>query len=89
MKRYGDDGLYSGVSNQWCRRRDSNSRPRDYETLALPLSYTGKKQRPMLRMLSNHCQAGKDNLEASNRLGPNVIEQMGLRCQVLVVLQYR
>ena len=25
----------------WCRRWDSNPRPRDYETLALPLSYTG------------------------------------------------
>jgi hypothetical protein len=25
----------------WCRRRESNSRPRDYETLALPLSYAG------------------------------------------------
>ncbi len=29
----------------WCRRWDSNPRPRDYETLALPLSYTGTKQR--------------------------------------------
>jgi hypothetical protein len=27
--------------NEWCRRWDSNPRPRDYETLALPLSYTG------------------------------------------------
>jgi hypothetical protein len=27
----------------WCRRWDSNPRPRDYETLALPLSYTGKQ----------------------------------------------
>src|SRR5271157_2633256 len=26
---------------EWCRRWDSNPRPRDYETLALPLSYTG------------------------------------------------
>src|SRR5580700_3934752 len=25
----------------WCRRRESNPRPRDYETLALPLSYAG------------------------------------------------
>ena len=32
------------LSNEWCRRRDSNSRPRDYETLALPLSYTGKNK---------------------------------------------
>jgi hypothetical protein len=28
---------------EWCRRWDSNPRPRDYETLALPLSYTGKQ----------------------------------------------
>jgi hypothetical protein len=28
----------------WCRRWDSNPRPRDYETLALPLSYTGTIQ---------------------------------------------
>jgi hypothetical protein len=25
----------------WCRRRESNPRPRDYETLALPLSHAG------------------------------------------------
>src|SRR5580692_6410912 len=30
----------------WCRRRESNPRPRDYETLALPLSYAGKKTIP-------------------------------------------
>ena len=27
----------------WCRRRESNPRPRDYETLALPLSYAGTR----------------------------------------------
>ncbi len=27
----------------WCRRGESNPRPRDYETLALPLSYAGLK----------------------------------------------
>ena len=27
---------------EWCRRGESNPRPRDYETLALPLSYAGK-----------------------------------------------
>src|SRR5580700_2243681 len=30
-----------GNGNKWCRRRESNPRPRDYETLALPLSYAG------------------------------------------------
>jgi hypothetical protein len=29
----------------WCRRWDWNPRPRDYETLALPLSYTGTGKR--------------------------------------------
>ena len=28
----------------WCRRGESNPRPRDYETLALPLSYAGPKK---------------------------------------------
>src|ERR1700680_4910564 len=28
----------------WCRRGESNPRPRDYETLALPLSYAGTGQ---------------------------------------------
>src|SRR5260370_31177729 len=32
--------------NKWCRRRESNPRPRDYETLALPLSYAGTKTIP-------------------------------------------
>ena len=38
--------LYRGSpSNDWCRRWDLNPRPRDYETLALPLSYTGTIQK--------------------------------------------
>ena len=28
-------------TKEWCRRGESNPRPRDYETLALPLSYAG------------------------------------------------
>ena len=35
---------------EWCRRRESNPRPRDYETLALPLSYAGMEQFFMLRI---------------------------------------
>jgi hypothetical protein len=42
----------------WCRRRESNPRPRDYETLALPLSYAGAKQSSMLRSRSRKCQGG-------------------------------
>src|SRR4029077_5850245 len=35
-------GKEFGISRKvWCRRRESNPRPRDYETLALPLSYAG------------------------------------------------
>ncbi len=32
------------ITEDWCRRGESNPRPRDYETLALPLSYAGMKQ---------------------------------------------
>lgn len=36
--------IFGGCPNSvWCRRGESNPRPRDYETLALPLSYAGKK----------------------------------------------
>jgi hypothetical protein len=31
------------TEDHWCRRGESNPRPRDYETLALPLSYAGQK----------------------------------------------
>jgi hypothetical protein len=30
------------IKQKWCRRWDSNPRPKDYETFALPLSYTGQ-----------------------------------------------
>ena len=40
----------------WCRRGESNPRPRDYETLALPLSYAGMKQFFMLRTRPRTCQ---------------------------------
>jgi hypothetical protein len=41
--------LMAIYAQKWCRRRESNPRPRDYETLALPLSYAGTKQLIMLR----------------------------------------
>jgi hypothetical protein len=41
---------------QWCRRGESNPRPRDYETLALPLSYAGVTQSFMLRTNRQKCQ---------------------------------
>src|SRR3981189_2488857 len=40
----------------WCRRGESNPRPRDYETLALPLSYAGVTQFFMLRIRLRTCQ---------------------------------
>ena len=40
----------------WCRRGESNPRPRDYETLALPLSYAGLMQFFMLRIRRRMCQ---------------------------------
>src|SRR5882724_4785454 len=41
---------------KWCRRGESNPRPRDYETLALPLSYAGVEQFFMLRIRLRMCQ---------------------------------
>jgi hypothetical protein len=41
---------------KWCRRAESNRRPRDYETLALPLSYTGTKRVDVKRAILG-CQA--------------------------------
>ena len=43
-------------AEKWCRRGESNPRPRDYETLALPLSYAGLRQPFMLRILLQRCQ---------------------------------
>jgi hypothetical protein len=42
---------------EWCRRGESNPRPRDYETLALPLSYAGTGQFSIVRMKQQRCQA--------------------------------
>ena len=43
-------------TQRWCRRGESNPRPRDYETLALPLSYAGRTQSFMLRIRLRMCQ---------------------------------
>ena len=57
---------------KWCRRRESNPRPRDYETLALPLSYAGLKQFFMLRIRVRKCQGvvSGAHSKASDRGGP-------------------
>ena len=44
------------LPGDWCRRGESNPRPRDYETLALPLSYAGVRQLFMLRTRLRMCQ---------------------------------
>src|SRR6516225_8798998 len=46
-------------SLSWCRRRESNPRPRDYETLALPLSYAGTRQFSIVRSIRGECQAAE------------------------------
>ena len=54
--------IRTGDGQRWCRRGESNPRPRDYETLALPLSYAGMKQFTMLRTPARECQgAGPQN----------------------------
>src|SRR5438034_4044576 len=47
---------------EWCRRGESNPRPRDYETLALPLSYAGLEQPLMLRIRLQRCQGALNNI---------------------------
>ena len=48
---------YQNTREIWCRRRESNPRPRDYETLALPLSYAGTRQFSIVRSIRGECQA--------------------------------
>src|ERR1700758_5478961 len=45
------------LRDHWCRRGESNPRPRDYETLALPLSYAGGRQPLILRRAFQFRQA--------------------------------
>ena len=52
----GKDLPWNRTGKTWCRRGESNPRPRDYETLALPLSYAGIAEFFMLRILSWRCQ---------------------------------
>ena len=58
--------------NQWCRRGESNPRPRDYETLALPLSYAGEVQLFMLRRKGQKCQGAGGEPEARALCGLQV-----------------
>src|SRR5262249_21143669 len=59
------------MGREWCRRGESNPRPRDYETLALPLSYAGTEvehscyegglKRVKVRRLTAHSRALHDS----------------------------
>src|SRR5437899_7208931 len=49
-------------AESWCRRSESNTRPMNYETLALPLSYAGVKQPLMLRIRLQRCQGALNNI---------------------------
>src|ERR1700720_733593 len=49
-------GELETIIGHWCRRGESNPRPRDYETLALPLSYAGTGGLAMLKASSAKCQ---------------------------------
>ena len=61
------------IKNKWCRRWDSNPRPRDYETLALPLSYTGTEGK------ASH---GKDRLaEVSSQESRSLLRLRGALCR--------
>src|SRR6267378_911533 len=54
---------------KWCRRGESNPRPRDYETLALPLSYAGIGQLFMLRIHLRTCQGVVSTRKHSDEKG--------------------
>jgi hypothetical protein len=54
---------YQNTREIWCRRRESNPRPRDYETLALPLSYAGTRQFSIVRSMSGECQADERHFD--------------------------
>ena len=56
-------------NKEWCRRGESNPRPRDYETLALPLSYAGRTQFFMLRIGLRMCQGAVFVGNLSGRVG--------------------
>jgi hypothetical protein len=61
----------------WCRRGESNPRPRDYETLALPLSYAGLRQLFMLRIRLRECQGVVlGNPIADPQLRPRPVSQI-------------
>jgi hypothetical protein len=65
--------LISRKKQKWCRRGESNPRPRDYETLALPLSYAGTGITSMLKVGSAQCQGvgagGIENVYPNPRFG--------------------
>ena len=49
-----NEGYTAGkIKKAWCRRGESNPRPRDYETLALPLSYAGTKVMVILNAMES------------------------------------
>jgi hypothetical protein len=50
----------------WCRRGESNPRPRDYETLALPLSYAGTREFSIVRSNCGECQATEGRTGSSS-----------------------
>src|SRR5712664_3021912 len=59
---------------EWCRRGESNPRPRDYETLALPLSYAGT--------MPNH---GK---ESYAKVSSNTKEKKSIFPRVFIISSY-
>jgi hypothetical protein len=67
----------------WCRRRESNPRPRDYETLALPLSYAGLTQFLMLRSRCQKCQGQALSRISLPRRFPSCFSSTSIHCVVL------
>jgi integrase len=64
-----EDGQSVSDSNHWSRREDLNLRPADYESAALPLSYTGSKGRKQVS-LARRRRAVKEGTSKGQRGKP-------------------
>ncbi len=52
------------ADDDWSRGRESNPRPTDYESVALPLSYPGVRKRPARRRRVYHHEEGRPSRTA-------------------------
>src|SRR4029077_2562924 len=87
--RHLDQRAINNAGKKWCRRGESNPRPRDYETLALPLSYAGTSAafdaKGLLREVSRY-QHAERNIMALQGLCPKATSTRPIRGPTITVL---